>query len=371
MTARIVAAVGARPNFMKIAPILNAAKKHPELEWVLVHTGQHFDSNMSAQFLSELNIASPGYLLDIGNSDNGNALPRIMSEFDNVLRDTRPDLVVVVGDVTSTLACALSASLAGIELAHVEAGLRSFDLRMPEEHNRVITDALSGLLFTTTREASQNLVREGIAEEKIHFVGNVMIDTLYANLQRAQSSEILTRLGIVKKNYALVTMHRPSNVDSAETLTQIMLALGELSKRLPVVFPLHPRTRKRIAALGIDTWVGDPGRLQLIDPLGYLDFVRLMSSAALVVTDSGGVQEETTGLGVPCLTVRENTERPITISQGSNRLVNPHSLIAVCEEVLTATGTSYSIPELWDGKAAVRIVENLTQYLDSCSIQSG
>jgi len=327
---------------------------------ILVHTGQHYDANMSQVFFDELELPRPDVNLEVGSGSHAQQTALIMQRFEPVVLDYKPDWVIVPGDVNSTVACALVASKLGVKVAHVEAGLRSFDRTMPEEINRVVTDHLADLLFTTEPSGNENLRREGIPEEKIRFVGNTMIDTLVRLLPKAEARwpGLSERLGLDGR-YVLVTLHRPSNVDDPATLREIMTALVEISREVPVIFPVHPRTRQRIAALGLAGPQSAIANLQFLEPLGYLDFLALEAHAGLVLTDSGGVQEETTYLGVPCLTARPNTERPVTITQGTNRLVanKSHDLVIAAGMVLTRMISSNVVPPvLWDGYAAQRIV---------------
>ena len=360
---KILHVVGARPNFMKIAPIMHEMAKHPtKFEQILVHTGQHYDANMSQVFFEELELPRPDVNLEVGSGSHAQQTALIMQRFEPVLRDYKPDWVLVPGDVNSTVACALVASKLGVKVAHVEAGLRSFDRTMPEEINRVLTDHLADLLFTTEPSGNENLRREGIPEEKIRFVGNTMIDTLVRLLPKAEARwpGLRARFGL-NDRYVLVTLHRPSNVDDPATLREIMAALAEISRQVSVIFPVHPRTRQRIAGLAVAL---PADGLILTEPLGYLDFLALEAHAGLVLTDSGGVQEETTYLGVPCLTARPNTERPVTITQGTNRLVASRAadLIAAAHEVLavaTSARETNPRPALWDGRAARRVVAAL------------
>lgn len=313
---KILHVVGARPNFMKIAPIMREMAKHPDqLEQILVHTGQHYDANMSQVFFEELDLPRPDVNLDVGSGTHAWQTAQIMQRFETVLMDYKPDWVLVPGDVNSTIACALVAGKMGVKVAHVEAGLRSFDRTMPEEINRVLTDQISDLLLTPSRDADENLLREGIAPEKIRFVGNVMIDTLVRLLPKAEVRWPPLRDQYHLDHYILVTLHRPSNVDEPETLTEIMAALMEISRKIPVLFPVHPRTRSRISTLDLPH---NNNRLILTEPMGYLDFLALQMHAALLLTDSGGIQEESTYLGIPCLTARSNTERPVTVTHGTN-----------------------------------------------------
>lgn len=356
----VVNVVGARPNFMKISPLITAMER-AEMQQCLVHTGQHYDATMSDLFFRQLEIPQPDLNLEVGSGSQAEQTAEIMRRFEPVVLEKRPDLVLVVGDVNSTMACALVAVKLGIRVAHVEAGLRSFDRSMPEEINRVVTDAISDLLFVSERSGLENLRREGVPEEKIYFVGNVMIDTLLRHRARARQSDILARLGLSGgQPYALATLHRPSNVDDVEKLRGFMLALEELARDLTVIFPIHPRTRKHAANAGIN---GISPSLIMVDPLGYLDFLNLMDNSRLVITDSGGIQEETTVLGIPCFTVRDNTERPVTIECGTNQLVgcDPVAMLKAARDVLrNHNRRSERMPELWDGKAAERIIEILS-----------
>lgn len=360
---KIINVVGARPNFMKIAPLIAAMKREPALEGFLVHTGQHYDEAMSQTFFDELGIPKPDLNLGVGSGSHAAQTAAIMVRFEEVLLARRPDLVLVVGDVNSTLACSVTAAKLEIPVAHVEAGLRSFDRSMPEEINRIVTDALSDLLFTTCEEADRNLEREGVAKHKIFFVGNVMIDTLLRHVEQAKRSTVRDRLGLREEPYALVTLHRPSNVDDPAALREILSAFANLERQLTIVFPVHPRTRKQFTDLGLEPALAKMARLRLIEPLGYLDFLHLMVHAKLVLTDSGGIQEETTVLQVPCLTLRENTERGVTITHGTNQLVGmkAQAIIAAAGRALTEQRKERRVPPLWDGHAAERIVEILAR----------
>lgn len=351
----IVHVVGARPNFMKIAPILAACAARPSLRSTLVHTGQHYDEAMSQLFFDQLRIPRPDVNLDVGSASHAQQTAAVLQRFEPVLLAHRPDLVLVVGDVNSTLACSVAAVKLGIPVAHVEAGLRSFDRSMPEEINRLVTDAIAELLFVTEQSAVLNLEREGVDATRIHFVGNVMIDTLLAHRQAAASSDAVERLGVPVGGYAVLTLHRPANVDAPAVLRGILEPLADLARTMPIVFPVHPRTR---AALSAHTSLLGAGQgIRLVDPLGYLDFVRLMGDARLVLTDSGGIQEETTILGVACVTIRENTERPVTITHGTNRLAGttPEGIRDAIAGVLAAPAVVLPPPPLWDGQAATRI----------------
>lgn len=362
---KVINVVGARPNFMKIAPLMEEMKKFPEFEVTLVHTGQHYDPAMSEFFFDDLNIPKPDIYLGVGSANHGEQTGKIMIEFEKVLLNNLPDLVVVVGDVNSTIACGLVAVKQRVPLAHVEAGLRSFDRTMPEEINRLLTDQISDFLFVTEESGKRNLLKEGIAPEKIFFVGNVMIDTLLKHLEKARSSTILQKMQLKVQEFALLTLHRPSNVDDQAAFLEILMALKEIQDRIPIVFPIHPRSRERLRAFGFESRLQTMPNLILTEPLGYLDFLKLMSEAKFVLTDSGGIQEETTVLGVPCLTLRENTERPVTVSQGTN-LVIGHKANRIIEESLNILNGHIKQgrqPDLWDGKAAQRIVKILLENL--------
>jgi UDP-N-acetylglucosamine 2-epimerase (non-hydrolysing) len=361
---KVLHVVAARPNFMKVAPIMLEMRRFPDrFEQLLVHTGQHYDPGMSQVFFDDLGIPRPDIDLGVGSGTHSEQVARVLLAFEPVLMERRPDLVLVVGDVNSTFACALAAVRLGIPVAHVEAGLRSFDRTMPEEINRILTDQISDLLFTTERGARDNLLREGIAEEKIRFVGNVMIDTLLRQKSKALSLGVAPRFGLTDGGYALVTLHRPSNVDEPEALRGIVRALAEVQERLPVLFPAHPRTVRRLREFDLESEVSALPQLQVVPPLGYLEFLNLMANARVVLTDSGGIQEETTILGVPCLTLRANTERPITITEGTNRLIgtDPAGIAPAVREVLAGSGRDGRRPELWDGEAAGRIVRVLLE----------
>ena len=346
---------------MKAAPLIREFKRRGGMEPVLVHTGQHYDENMSKVFFEDLELPTPDIYLGVGSGTHAEQTGKVMISFEKVLSKEKPDLVIVVGDVNSTLACSLVAAKMMVPVAHVEAGLRSFDLSMPEEINRMVTDILSSFCFTTSPEAETNLKREGVSGDRIFFVGNIMIDSLLYYMEKAESSDIMERLSLEEKGYILVTMHRPSNVDSINTFNGIYRVLEELSKELPVVFPVHPRTKKIIEASRLSR--GAESRMMLIDPAGYLDFVKMMKHARLVLTDSGGIQEETTVLGIPCLTVRNNTERPITIEMGTNRLVgtDPERILSEARDVLSKDVLDYKVPPLWDGYTASRIADILEE----------
>ncbi len=361
MSIRVMNIVGARPNFMKIAPIIDAIRKRTDLEQILVHTGQHYDEAMSDAFFRDLELPRPDENLNVGSGTHAEQTARIMLAFEPVLLKYRPDWVLVVGDVNSTLACTLVSSKLNTRVCHVEAGLRSFDRSMPEEINRLVTDTLADLLLTPSRDADLNLLREGIHPDRIRFVGNVMIDTLYRVLPKTASCDILERLGLEEHNFCVVTMHRPSNVDNPVLFPRQLAAIAEIASDCPCVFPIHPRTRARIREFGLEDLVNETAGLKLIEPLGYLDFLALFSRARLVLTDSGGLQEETSVLGIPCLTMRENTERPVTVKEGTNRLVgtDPDTILAAAREALSVGRRPPAQIEYWDGKASERIVEAL------------
>ena len=365
MVLKILLIAGARPNFMKVAPIYAEMKRRvDEFAPMIVHTGQHYDAAMSDAFFDDLGMPKPDVHLGVGSGSHAVQTAKIMTEFEPVLIREKPDWVLVVGDVNSTIACALVCSKLGVKVAHVEAGLRSGDRTMPEEINRILTDAISDLLFTTSQDADENLQREGISKNQIRFVGNVMIDSLLDHLKLAKRSAVREDLGVSTGEYAVLTLHRPSNVDVIETFSGILSALLEISARLPIVFPVHPRTRGRIDEFGYGELIRRSS-IKLIDPLGYLDFMRLYSGAKIVLTDSGGLQEETTVLGIPCLTLRNNTERPVTVDLGTNELVgvDPKKIVLSAIRILeNKTPASHTIPPLWDGKAAGRICDELIGF---------
>jgi UDP-N-acetylglucosamine 2-epimerase (non-hydrolysing) len=361
---KLLSIVGARPNFIKIAPIDKALRKYrKEVSHQICHTGQHFDDRMSRIFFEDLDMPKPHFYLGVGGGSHAEQTARIMLELEKVLAAEQPDLVIVPGDVNSTLAAALVASKMGIPIAHVEAGLRSFDKTMPEEINRIVTDVVSEYLFVTEHSAMRNLRDEGVDDRKIHFVGNVMIDSLEAHYDAVEASEVTGRMGLEKENYILATFHRPTNVDDKEQLGALMDTLKRLAKERPVVFPLHPRTCIRLRDFGLDKRL--PKNLHLTDPLGYIEFLSLMRYAELVITDSGGIQEETTYMNVQCITVRKNTERPVTIDVGTNHLVGTdmERVEKTAMDILSGITKPGRIPELWDGKAARRIGEVLVEGL--------
>ncbi len=362
---KILHVVGARPNFMKAAPVLRAGRAQPGIQQLLVHTGQHYDRAMSDTFFADLDLPEADENLGVGSGSHAEQTARIMLGFEPVLDAHRPNWVVVYGDVNSTVACALVAVKKGIQVAHVEAGLRSRDRGMPEEVNRLLTDQMAHLLLTPSRDGDANLLAEGIPASRIRFVGNVMVDTLLHLRERARERRMAAALGVAGGEYAFVTLHRPSNVDESQPLRELLGALDDLAGRMPVLFAVHPRTRKRITEFGMDRLLE---RVRLLEPLGYLETVSLLDSATLVLTDSGGLQEETTVLGVPCLTARPNTERPVTITEGTNRLVpsNRQAIGASVAEVLAARAAGAfrpGHPEGWDGRAAERILQALCHDL--------
>jgi UDP-N-acetylglucosamine 2-epimerase (non-hydrolysing) len=363
---KVINVVGARPNFMKVAPVVEAmGRRAGEFAPLVVHTGQHYDARMSDAFFEDLGLPEPDEYLGVGSGSHAQQTAAVMQLFEPVVLRERPDWVLVVGDVNSTLACALVCSKLGVRVAHVEAGLRSRDRSMPEEINRLLTDQLADLLLTPSADADQNLLAEGIPAERIRLVGNVMIDSLLKHLAVAAASRVREELEVEGRDYAVVTLHRPSNVDDEATLQRILSALERVGERLPVIFPAHPRTRKNLSEFGLLEDLRTSGRVRVIEPLGYLDFLRLYSGARLVLTDSGGIQEETTALGIPCLTLRENTERPVTIELGTNRIVGTDDARIVSEAEATLerahSGETPRVPPLWDGHTADRILDALAE----------
>ncbi|HVZ23117.1 MAG TPA: UDP-N-acetylglucosamine 2-epimerase (non-hydrolyzing) [Vicinamibacterales bacterium] len=352
MTKSIVHVVGARPNYMKIAPLMDALAGAPDVRQILVNTGQHYDEAMATGFIRDLKLPMPDRNLEVGSASHAVQTANVMIRFESVCLEERPDLIVVVGDVNSTMAAALVGAKLRIPVAHVEAGLRSFDRAMPEEINRIVTDRVSDLLLTPSRDADENLAREGVPPEKIFFVGNIMIDTLFRHLPATTFDRVRERVGAPEKEYAVLTLHRPSNVDDRETFRGILEAVSAVAKDMPVVFPVHPRTRQRIAEFG---FTGAATALTLTEPLGYVDFLSLTSHAKLILTDSGGLQEESTALGIPCLTLRENTERPVTVTHGTNRVVGTSPADIVAGYRAAVNGVDRKTPELWDGRTAGRI----------------
>lgn len=355
---KFLAVVGARPNYMKVAPIMRACHNCRGIKPILVHTGQHYQPNMSGDFFKDLELPNPDYYLGVGSASHAEQTARIMMAFEKVLSEVKPQVVIVVGDVNSTLACSLVAAKTCVPIAHVEAGLRSFDRTMPEEINRVLTDHVSDYLFTTCEDANQNLLREGISKP-IHFVGNTMIDSLLQWMPKIDASGILPRVGLSPGEYAVLTLHRPANVDTVEAFERIAANIRELARSVPIVFPVHPRTEPRIkdGTLNIDN-------VLLLPPLAYVDFMKLLKHCEFVITDSGGIQEETTYLQVPCLTLRPSTERPVTIRSGTNRLVQDVALLPQFVARIRQNGQVRSaVPDLWDGQAARRIVQVLARSL--------
>ncbi len=362
--SKVFLVAGGRPNFMKVAPVYEEMKKYPaHFKPIIVHTGQHYDWNMSDIFFKNLGLKKPDIFLGAATGNHGRQTGRIMIEFEKRLLKEKPDLVVVVGDINSTLACSVAAVKQRIRVAHVESGLRSFDRSMPEEINRVVTDAVSDILFTASENDETNLLNEGISKDKIYFVGNVMIDSLRKIKKTVQKSKILKKNGIREKKYASLTIHRPSNVDDKETLQNILNAVAVIQKEIPVVFPVHPRTMKMIMKFRLLSFIKNLENLILIEPLGYLDFAKLMVSSKLVMTDSGGIQEETTILNIPCLTIRENTERPITVFEGTNTIVgnSTENIVSKAKGILNSKRKAQlkKAPKFWDGKASQRIIKVL------------
>ncbi len=361
---KIIHVVGARPNFVKIASVLRGCNNDSGIYSLLVHTGQHYTREMDKEFFESLDIPDPDINLGVGSGTHAKQTAEIMKRFEPVLLEHKPDIVLVVGDVNSTIACALVAVKLGVKVVHVEAGLRSFDRRMPEEINRILTDAISDILFVTEPSGVENLKREGVDSAKVHLVGNVMIDTLEWSREKAEASDVLKRLNLQEKQFAVVTLHRPSNVDHQNALGGILAGLTEIQKDIKVVFPVHPRTAKSLSAGGFMDELERLPNMVITKPLGYLDFLKLMTEAKVVITDSGGIQEETTVLGVPCLTVRENTERPITVKDGTNTLVGcqPERMIRGYRAAVSSSRTCKR-PDLWDGRASERIVKILLESM--------
>ena len=362
----VINVVGARPNFMKIAPIMRAMKKTKGMKPTLVHTGQHYDQKMSKSFFDELDIPKPDINLNVGSGTHTSQTAEVMLRFEEVVENKKPDLILVVGDVNSTMACSLVGSKLRIPVAHVESGLRSGDRDMPEEINRLVTDSISDILITTSTDADANLIAEGVPKNRIFFTGNVMIDNLMHNLPKAKQQQTAEKMGLKPKTYTLVTLHRPSNVDTKASLSQIMAALERIQQESTIIFPVHPRTRANIEKFVTKSQMKRLKNIRFIEPQSYFNFLNLMMNAALVLTDSGGIQEETTVLGVPCLTARENTERPVTITEGTNKLVgtNKDKIITAALKSLHGKAKSGRRPKYWDGKAAERIVK-VIQKLES------
>lgn len=363
---KVISIVGARPNFMKIAPLIFAIKKHNKdqkqnrkINHLLVHTGQHYDVQMSDAFFRDLNIPQPDFNLEVGSGSHAVQTAEIMTRFEKICLQEQPDWIIVVGDVNSTMACTIVASKLGIKIAHVEAGLRSFDREMPEEINRLVTDVLADLLLTPSKDADKNLLREGVSKDKIKFVGNIMIDTLLTNVEKARQLRPHTKYNLKEKQYVFVTLHRPSNVDNKASLSVIMKRLITLSKKVPVIFPMHPRTRKNLIAFGLQEKINKAQDMIITDPIGYHETIGLVDKSAFVLTDSGGLQEETTVLGIPCLTLRLNTERPVTITHGTNKLTYLDILEKDLVTLFSGKPKKGRIPALWDGHTAERIVNIL------------
>jgi len=370
---RIFNIVGARPNLVKIAPLMREMRKHASIQPVLVHTGQHYDEKLSDVFFHQMGIPSPDFNLGVGSGSHAWQTAEILKRIELLLIEQKPDLVLVVGDVNSTIAASLASVKLGVSIAHVEAGLRRFGRTMPEEINRILTDALADHLFVTEEDAIGNLLKEGRPRDCIYLVGNVMIDALRQFLPLAQKSNIGSELGLLDGNgfvpFAVLTLHRPSNVDSLPTLERLLNAINAVAEELPVIFPVHPRTQDRLK----DTRAKHHPRLRLVPPIGYLDFLCLLDRSRLVLTDSGGIQEETTALGVPCLTLRENTERPVTVSEGTNQLVGQDAtkIVSAAREILGGKAKRGCVPHLWDGRAAGRIVEVLLRELQPDNVKNG
>ena len=369
---KLILVAGARPNFMKIAPLMHALNGNKNIKPVLVHTGQHYDVKMSGQFFEELNIPAPDINLEVGSASHAVQTARIMEGFEQVCLNEKPDYVLVVGDVNSTAACTLVASKLGIKTIHYEAGLRSNDRTMPEEINRLVTDAISDYFITTSVDADENLLHEGIGTEKIFMLGNLMIDSLVEQLPKARQTKLIFKLlnkendiefgkDFFEKNYGVLTFHRPGNVDEKESLTKLVQLWGEISNKIPLVFPVHPRTYKNILQFGLQSLIDSYPNLFFIEPLGYLQFIHLVSSSAFALTDSGGIQEETTYLNIPCLTVRPNTERPVTVWEGSNKLIKLDEIVTEVQLIVDGNGKQGTTPKFWDGQTALRIVKMIEE----------
>ncbi len=360
---KLINVVGARPNFMKIAPLMSELNSHKDIETILLHTGQHYDEKMSNLFFEELGIPKPNINLGIGSNSQAKQVASIMEKFDDVTDSIKPDAILVVGDVNSTMACSLVAVKKGIKIIHLEAGLRSFDRTMPEEINRIVTDSIADLLFVPSRDAIDNLKKEGIDESKIFLVGNIMIDTLFHFMDKIDNSKILNDYNLGNKGFGLVTLHRPSNVDDPVILENIIKSLVDISNDIRLIFPIHPRTRKNIQTFGL-THLLNSNNLILTEPLGYLDFQKLMVNSKFVITDSGGVQEETTALKIPCITMRENTERPITAIEGTNEVIgrNTYKMKELANDAINGIWKDSIIPQYWDGKTAKRVVKTIKSH---------
>ena len=364
MKKPVILVVGARPNFMKIAPI-HAELAKRDIPQILLHTGQHYDENMSKVFFDDLGMPQPDIYLGIGSGSHAEQTAKVMVEFEKVCIEHEPAMVIVVGDVNSTLACSIVCAKMWIPVAHVEAGLRSFDRTMPEEINRLLTDCICDLLLTPSVDGDENLRNEGVAEERIVRVGNIMIDSLFSNLEKSKQSTIHEELSLVGREYGVLTLHRPSNVDDEDSFKSIISALVHIGEKIPLVFPMHPRTSKQIEKFDLKERLEAIPNIVITEPIGYLDFVALTAGAKMVLSDSGGIQEETTALGIPCITLRENTERPITVTEGTNVVVgnDTAAIIAAADEIFTNGGKSGRIPDLWDGRTAARIVDLIEKYI--------
>jgi len=349
----------ARPNFMKIAPLYHALAKEDWCRTSIVHTGQHYDHNMSDAFFQDLRLPKPHFHLEVGSGSHSEQMGNVMIAYEKVAIAEKPDWIIVVGDVNSTAACAIVGTKLSIPVVHLEAGLRSRDRRMPEEINRLVTDAIADVLWTPSPDADENLIAEGVPRQRIDFIGNIMIDSYEMMRESIAADTTFATLGLIAKGFGVVTLHRPSNVDSRDTLTTLVNVLKQVSEKLPLVFAVHPRTRKKLQEFGLEASLLKTGQIRAVEPLGYVQFMNLVSNSAAVITDSGGVQEETTYLGIPCFTLRENTERPITVTEGTNQLVQPERLLASVTARLSASTRAPRKPALWDGHAAARAVECL------------
>ena len=364
----IISVVGARPNFMKVAPLYREFLKYKnKIKHIIVHTGQHYDEKMSKIFFDDLELPKPDIYLGVGSGTHSVQTAKIMVEFEKIVDEQKPDLAIVVGDVNSTLACSVVASKMFVPLVHVEAGLRSFDNTMPEEINRKVTDVLADMLFVTEKSGMENLSKEGIAPDKIHFTGNVMIDSLVQYREKSKNSNLLNELKLKSREYILTTIHRPSNVDQKENLQKILTIFDGFQTDIPIIFPMHPRTQKNIEMFGLKERFDNFKNVKIVEPIGYLDFINLMANAKFVLTDSGGIQEETTYLGIPCITMRDNTERPITIEVGTNYMtgLNIEKVIEIGNNIINGNIKEHTIPQFWDGHAAERIVKIIIDYLEN------